>query len=284
MVWLQRYYRWVGFCRLPSWQSHIKFFLQVNLFQVPCNELTNEFLQYNLLLIGVSLHDMVLSGMHSPVHFPLTPIPPAEPTLLFLWSFHAESPQAPSCLGLSVQTIHLYGTFHLWLWTWLLLQLSSNRPFLITALSKYYPFKNPENHLHLYQFQFSSVLSRVWLCDPMNHSTSGLPVRHQLPESTQTHVHWVGDAIQPSHLLSSPSLSAPNPSQHQGLFQWVNSSHEVAKVIGISASSSVLPMNTQDWSPLEWTGWISLHSKELSRVFSNTTVQKHQFFRAQLSL
>ena len=67
------------------------------------------------------------------------------------------------------------------------------------------------------------------LCDPMNHSTPGLPVHHQLPEFTQTHVHRVSDAIQPSHPLSSPSPSAPNPSQHQTLFQWVKSPHEVAK-------------------------------------------------------
>ena len=73
-------------------------------------------------------------------------------------------------------------------------------------------------------------LSHVRLCEPMNHSTPGLPVHHQLPEFTQTHVHWVSDAIQPPHPLSSPSPSAPNPSQHQSLFQWVNSSHEVAKV------------------------------------------------------
>ena len=69
------------------------------------------------------------------------------------------------------------------------------------------------------------------LCDPMNRSTPGLPVHHQLPEFTQTHVHRVGDAIQPSHPLSSPSPPAPKPSQHQSLFQWVNSSHEVAKVL-----------------------------------------------------
>ena len=65
-------------------------------------------------------------------------------------------------------------------------------------------------------------------CDPMNCSTPGLPVHHQLPEFTQTHVHRVSDAIQPSHPLLSPSPPAPNPSQHQSLFQWVNSSHEVA--------------------------------------------------------
>ena len=69
------------------------------------------------------------------------------------------------------------------------------------------------------------------LGDPMNRSTPGLPVHHQLPEFTQTHVYRVSDAIQPSHPLSSPSPPAPKPSQHQGLFQWVNSSHEVAKVM-----------------------------------------------------
>ena len=69
------------------------------------------------------------------------------------------------------------------------------------------------------------------LCDPMNRSTPGFPVHHHLPEFTETHVHRVSDAIQPSHSLSSPSPPAPNPSQHQSLFQWVNSSHEVAKVL-----------------------------------------------------
>ena len=134
------------------------------------------------------------------------------------------------------------------------------------------------------KYSISSVqlLSPVRLCDPMNCSTPGLPVHHQLPESTQIRVHWVGDAIQPSHPLLSPSPPAPNPSQHQGLFQWVNSAWG-GQSIGVSASASVLPMNTQDWSPLEWTGWISLQPKGLSRVFSNTTVQKHEFFGAQLS-
>ena len=100
--------------------------------------------------------------------------------------------------------------------------------------------------------------------------------------SSQTHVHQVGDAIQPSHPLSSPSPPAPNRSQHQGLFQWVNSAWG-GQSIGVSASASVLPMNTQDWSPLGWTSWISLQSKGVSRVFCNTTVQKHQFFGTQLS-
>ena len=80
--------------------------------------------------------------------------------------------------------------------------------------------------------QFSSVAqSCPTLCDPMNCSMLGLPVHHKLPDFTQTHVQQVGDAIQPSHPLSSPSPPAPKPSQHQGLFQWVNSSHEVAKVL-----------------------------------------------------
>ena len=122
--------------------------------------------------------------------------------------------------------------------------------------------------------QFSSATqSCPTLCDPMNRSTPGLPVHYQLLEFTQTHVHRVGDAIQPSHPLLSTSPPAPSPSHHQSLFQWVNSSHEVAKVLEFSASTSIFPMNTQDWSPLGWTGWISLQSKGLSRVFSNTTVQ-----------
>ena len=83
---------------------------------------------------------------------------------------------------------------------------------------------------HVYQIR-SVTQSCPTLCDPMNRSTPGLPIHHQLPEFTQTHVHRVSDAIQPSHLLSSPSPPAPNPSHHQSLFQWVNSSHEVAKVL-----------------------------------------------------
>ena len=85
--------------------------------------------------------------------------------------------------------------------------------------------------------QFSSVTqSCLTLCDPMNRSMPGLPVHHHLPEFTQSHVHRVGDAIQPSHRLSSPFPPVPNPSQHQSLFQWVNSSHEVAKVLDFSFS------------------------------------------------
>ena len=92
--------------------------------------------------------------------------------------------------------------------------------------------------------QFSSVAqSCLTLCDPVNRSTPGLPVHHQLPEFTQTHIHRVGDAIQPSHPLSSPSPPAPNPSQHQRLFQWVNSSREVAKVLELQSQ----------WQSFQWT-------------------------------
>ena len=133
----------------------------------------------------------------------------------------------------------------------------------------------------LVAFLFSLVqsLSRVRLCDSMNCSTPGLLVHHQLWSS---HKLMCIESVMPSsHLIfCHPLLLLPsaNPSQHQSLFQWVNSSHG-----RVSALASFLPKNTQDWSPLEWTGWISLQSKGLSRVFSNTTVQKHQFFSTQPS-
>ena len=130
--------------------------------------------------------------------------------------------------------------------------------------------------------QFSSVAqSCPTLSNSMNRTLSGLPVHHQLPEFTQTHVHQVSDPIQPSYSLSSPS-PAFNLSQHQGLFQWVSSSHQVAKVLEFQ-----LQQQSFQWifrtDFLGWTGWISLQSKGLSRVFSDTTVQKHQFFGTQLS-
>ena len=109
----------------------------------------------------------------------------------------------------------------------------------------------------------------------------GLPVHHQLPEFTQTHVlsRWCHPAISSSVVLFSCPQSLPSSESFpmSQLFAWGGQS------IGVSALALVLPKNTQDWSPLGWTGWISLQSKGLSRVFSNTTVQKHQFFGAQLS-
>ena len=133
-----------------------------------------------------------------------------------------------------------------------------------------------------YSVQFSPQ-SCPTLCDPMNRSTPGLPVHHQLPDFTQTHVHqvkWCHPAISSSVVPFSScpqSLPASESFPMSQLFTWGGRS------IGVSASASILPMNTQDWSSLEWTGWISLQSKGLSRVFSNTTVQKHPFFSTQLS-
>ena len=115
-----------------------------------------------------------------------------------------------------------------------------------------------------------SHLVYMTLCNPKDCNTPGLPVCQQLLEFTQTYVHWVSDSIQPSYLLSSPSPPSFNLSQH--LSQLFASN---GQSIGVSALSSVLSMNIQDWFPLGWTGWISLQSKGLSRVFSNTTVEKH---------
>ena len=113
---------------------------------------------------------------------------------------------------------------------------SSERIFLTLSLRHSFSLTLPHyisNLLNLFpsdQIRSDQSLSHVRLCDPMNRSTPGLPIHHQLPELTETHVHRVSDAIQPSHPLSSPSPPAPNPSQHQSLFQWVNSSHEVAEI------------------------------------------------------
>ena len=126
--------------------------------------------------------------------------------------------------------------------------------------------------------------SCLTLCDPTDYSTPGFPAHHKLPELAQTHVHWVGNAIEPVPPLLSPSPPSLNLSQHQGLFQLVSSSHQVAKVLEFQLQhQSFQWILRTDQSPLGLTGWISLQSKGLSRVFSNTTVQKHQFFSAQLS-
>ena len=141
--------------------------------------------------------------------------------------------------------------------------------------------------------QFSSIVQLCpILCNPMDCSTPGFPVLHYLPDFAQTHVlsfefaqtplsQWchptISSSVVPffSHLQSFPASVSFPMSQ---FFTWGGQN------IGVAASASVLPMNTQDWSPLGWTVWISLQSKRLSRVFSNTTVQKHQFLGAQLSL
>ena len=143
--------------------------------------------------------------------------------------------------------------------------------------------------IDLLRNQFSSVSqSCLTLCDPMNRSTPGLPVHHQLPEFTQTHVHQVGDAIQPSHTLLSPSPPAPNPSQHQGLFHWVNSSHEVAKVLEFQ------PRNQSfQWTPrtvsfrMDWLDLLAVQGT-LKSFFQHhsskaSILQCSAFFIVQLS-
>ena len=130
--------------------------------------------------------------------------------------------------------------------------------------------------------QFSSgAQSCLTLCKHMNHSTPGLPVHHQLLEFTQTHVHRVGDAIQPSHPLSSPAHPAPNPSQHQGLFQWVNSSHEVAKVLEfkLQHQSFTFRMDWLDLLAVQGTlkSLLQHHSSKVSLLWSSA------FFTVQLS-
>ena len=131
------------------------------------------------------------------------------------------------------------------------------------------------------QFSSFQLLSCAWLCNLVDCSTPGFRVRHQLLELAQTHVHQVSDAIQPSVIPFSSHLQSFPASGYFRVSQFFTSS---GQSIGISASASVLPMNFPGWSPLGLTGLISLSSKGLSRVFSNTKVQKHQFFSIQLSL
>ena len=130
--------------------------------------------------------------------------------------------------------------------------------------------------------QFSSVTqSCLTLCDPIDCSTPGFPVHHQLPQLAQTHVYQVSDAIQPSSVVPFSSCLQPFPAS--GSFPMSQFFTSGGKSIGVSASASVFSTNIQDRFPLGWTGWISLQSKGFSRVFSNTTVQKHQFFGVQLA-
>ena len=136
-------------------------------------------------------------------------------------------------------------------------------------------------HRTYFIVQFSSATqSCQTLCEPIDCSMPLFPVHHQLLEHAQAHVHWVGDnhfiLCCPLLLLLSifPSICFP--------MSWLFTSG--GQSIGVSASASVLSMNIQEWFPSGLTGWIYLWSKGLSRVFSNTTVQKHQFFSTQLSL
>ena len=118
-------------------------------------------------------------------------------------------------------------------------------------------------------------LNLVWLfVTPWTAAHQASPVLHHLPEFAQAHVHWVSDVIQPSHPVSPPSPLALNFSRHPGLFQWVGTSHQLARVLELQHQS--FQPNIQSWFPLGLTGLISVQSKGLSKVFSNTTVWKHQ--------
>ena len=128
------------------------------------------------------------------------------------------------------------------------------------------------------------LLSHVQLFEtPVDFSMPDFPVLYHLLEFAHTHVHWVSDVTQPSQLLSPPSPPAFSLSQHQGLFKWIGSSHQVAKVLELQLQHQSFQWNIQGWFPLGMIGLISLLSKGLSRVFS-TIVWKHQFFGAQPSL
>ena len=151
--------------------------------------------------------------------------------------------------------------------------------------------------LHLVSVQFSSVTQLCpALCDPMNRSMPGLPVYHQLPEFTQTHVHWVSHAIQPSHPLSSPSPPVFNLSQHQGLFKWVSSLHQVAKVLELQlqhqsfqwifrtdflqdglVGSPCSPRDSQESSPTPQ--FKSINSSVLSFLYSPTLTSTHDHWK-----
>ena len=139
------------------------------------------------------------------------------------------------------------------------------------------------NHMHKISVQFSWVTHLCSThCNPMDCSTPGLPVHHQLPGYTQTHDRWVSDAIK--HLIFCCSLLLQSIFPASGYFPLSQLFTSSGQSIGVWASISVLTMDTLDWYPLGWTGWISLQCKGLSRVFFHTTVQKHQFFGIQLSL
>ena len=134
--------------------------------------------------------------------------------------------------------------------------------------------------------QFSSVAqSCLTLCDPMNHTQHDRPPCSSPTPGVRPNPcplsQWCHSTISSSVV---PFSSCPQSFPASGSLQMSQFFTSGGQSTGVSASTSVLPMNTQDWSPLGWTGWFSLHSKGLSRVFSNTTVQKHQFFYAQLSL
>ena len=177
-----------------------------------------------------------------------------------------------------------------WLQSWLpfFQEITSSDAMMIK--SKFHHTKSNNSNLPFGVFamvvawvHFSSVAqSCLTLCDPMNRSMPGLHVHHQPPvhPNSYTLSQWCHPTIWSSVI---PFSSCPQSFSASGSFQMSQLFASGGQSIGVSASTSVLPVNTQDWSPLGWTGSISLQSKGLSTVFSNTTVQKHQFFSTQLS-
>ena len=143
---------------------------------------------------------------------------------------------------------------------------------------EYYSFTK---RISLVQFSHSVMSNSLW-SHGLQHARP--PVHHKHLEFTQTHFLRVGDAIQPYHPLLPPFSSHLKTFPASGSFQMSQFFASGSPSIGVSASASGLQMNIQDWFPLGWSGWISLQSKGLSKVFSNTTVQKHQFFSTQFSL
>ena len=166
--------------------------------------------------------------------------------------------------------------FICWISVLFLIELSE---YVLESVQKS-PFLIPSMYIVVVQW-LNSVPT---ICGPMDCSMPGSSVLHCLSELAQIHVHWVSDAIYPSHSLQPPSPFAFHLSQHQGPFQGVSSSPSGGQNIGASASTSVLPMNILGWVPLGLTGLISLLSKRLSRIFSRATVWKHLFFGVQSSL
>ena len=217
---------------------------------------------YLTISSSVALFSFCLSSFQASRYFPMSP--------LFI--------SGGQSIGVSVSVLpmNIQGWFPLW--------LNDLNSLQYKGLSRIFSSK-----IQFSLVQLSSVSqSCLTLCNPMDCSTPGLPVHHQLSEFTQTHAHWSSDAIQPSYTLPSPSPPALNLSQHQGLFQRVSSLHQVTKVLEFQLQPSVLPKNILDWFPLRLTSLISLQSKELSRVFSSTNLKapilRHSsFFRVQLS-
>ena len=159
-------------------------------------------------------------------------------------------------------------------------QTQGANPGLLHCRQTLYHLSTREAHLTFFS-QFTSVAqSCPTLCDCMNRSTPGLPVHHQLLQFTQTHVHWLSDAIQPSHPLSSPSPPAFNLS-HFRVFSNESVFASGSQNIAVSPSTSVIPMNTQEWSPLRWTGCISLQARDAQE--SSQTPQFKSIISSELS-